>query len=442
VTLRRLQEPGDKFLGAVGPFEVQAGIENVQRLAEGVRVNLQQLYPDRRLRPESKGGKVRPQDYAAYVQLERRVDGGKRLGPQELDQVDALLRTSPDLLGAYRVAADIAGDLAKADLALGYISRAEAIEPNDPRILFSRFRVEMAGNRFPAAQMTLGRLSDLVPGDARVLRAEADLLEAQGELKKARGVRQEIFRRRPLWRHNLELATLEFRLGESDSARRRLSELLEAQPANQRGREDLAVVEAAFGDLERAATIYEELIRLQPARPYFSNLGFVRFLLGDYAAAESAYRQALALEPHHTLTRFNLATTLEAEGELPKAQRLYRDLAEEFAATPNLGDTRTRMLQAQCLARLGRRDEAARLAEEVLKQAPEDVQVLNQAAQLYALLGERLTALVYTEQALKKGVRREWFLIPEFNSLKKDPEFQALLDRQAARQAAEHRRQS
>ena len=256
-------------------------------------------------------------------------------------------------------------------------------------------------------------------------------------------MRQEIVRRRPLWRPNLELATLEFRLGESDSARRRLGKLLEEQPANQFVRETLAVWEAEFGDLNRAATIYEELIRLQPARPYFSNLGFIRFLLGDYAAAESAYRQALALEPHDTLTRFNLATALEAEGELPKAQRLYRDLAGELAAAPNLGDARTRMLHAQCLARLGRRDEAARLAEEVLNQPPDDVQVLNQAAQLYAILGERLSALYYTERALlKKGVRREWFMIPEFNSLKKDPEFQALLDKQAARQAAEHRRPS
>ncbi|HEY4591630.1 MAG TPA: protein kinase, partial [Thermoanaerobaculia bacterium] len=259
VTLRRLREPGDVVLGAVGPFEVQAGIENVQRLAEGVQANLQQLYPDHRFRPESKGGRVRPEDYSAYIQIERRVEGGERLGLQELDRLDALLRTSPDLLGAYRMAADIAGDLAKVDLGLSYIFKAEAIAPNDPRILFSRFRVEMAGNKLPAAQMTLGRLSDLVPGDARVLRAEADLLEAQGELQKARGVRQEIFRRRPVWRHNLELATLEFRLGESDSARRRLGELLAAQPANQRVREDLADVEATFGNLEHAAAIFEEL---------------------------------------------------------------------------------------------------------------------------------------------------------------------------------------
>ncbi len=439
VTLRRLQEPGDVVLGAVGPFEVQAGIENVQRLAEGVRANLQQLYQDHRLRPESKGGRVRPQDYSTCIQLERRVDGGERLGPQELDRLDALLRTSPDFLGAYRLAADIARDLEQVDRALGYISRAEAVAPNDPRILFSRFYVEMAGNRFPAAQVTLKRLSELFPGDVRVPKAQAALLEAQDKLQEAHRLRQEVAVRRPTWRNVLELATLEVRLGESDSARRRLGELLEAQPGNQRVGETLALWEGVSGDLERAATIYEKLIRLQPARPYFSNLGFIRFLLGDYAAAESAYRQALALEPHGTLTRFNLATALEAEGKLPEARRLYRALAEELAADPNLSDDRTRMLQAQCFVRLGRKDDAARLADEVLKKRPDDLQVLNQAAQIYALLGERYKTLYYTELALK-GLRREWFMIPEFNSLKKDPDFQALLNTQGTSQVAERRR--
>jgi serine/threonine protein kinase/tetratricopeptide (TPR) repeat protein len=433
VTLRRLQ--GDVVLGTVGPFEVQTGIENVQRLAEGVQAYLQRLYQDHPLRPESKGGWVRPEDYSTYIKLERRADRGKSLGPEELDRLDVLLRNSPGLLGAYGLAADIARLLGQVDRALGYISRAEAVAPNDPRILFARFHAEMAGNRFTAAKVTLSRLSALFPGDARVPRAQAGLLEAGGELKEAHRVRLEVVRRRPLWRPILELATLEVRLGEKDSARRRLGELLVKEPGNQSVRDTLAFFEASFGDLKRAATLYEELIRLRPelAQSDLTNLGFVQYLLGDYAAAESAYRRALALEPHDRLTRFNLAAALEAEGELPEAQRIYRALAKELSADPNLVDDRTRMLHAQCLVRLGRRDEAKRLTDEVLEKVTQDVQVLHQAAQLYALLGERLSALFYIDRARKKGKRREWFMIPEFKSLKKDPDFQRLLNAQDAR---------
>ena len=429
VTLRRLQEPGDHLVGTVGPFEIQAGIESVQGLAEGIEVHMPQLYPDRR--SESRASRVRSEDYSAYIQLQHRFDGGENLGAKALDQLEALLRTSPGLLGACQLAADVARSSGEIDRALGYTSQAEAMAPNDPRPLFCRFRAELAGRRLEAAQRTLKRLSTLIPGDARVPRAEADLLEARGELEKAYPLRVEVARRRPLWPQTVELATLEFRLGESDRARAHLEKFLYAQPANQHLRETLALFEASSGDLAYAASLYEELIRQQSTQRYFSNLGFIRYLMGDYAAAEKAYHQALILEPQGTFDRFSLAAVLEAEGKLSQARKLYSALAEEIAALPNLPETHVRMLHAQCLARLGRREEAALLAKEILKTPPEDFQVLHQAAQLYARLGERLTALYYAECAIKKDVRREWFTIPDFDPLKKDPEFQKLLSRAA-----------
>ncbi len=435
VTLRRLRGRGGVVLATVGPFEVLAGAEHAQRLAEAVRVHLRQVYPERRLRSGSSGGDARPRDYAAYVVLERRADSGERLGREELNLLDALLRTSPGLVGAHRLAATVARGLGDFDRALAYAARAQELAPHDPLPLFSRFRVEMAAGRLEAARRTLARLAEVAPADARVQSSEADVLEARGELEAARRLRHEVARRRPTWRNVLELATLEFRLGAAASARGRLVELLQAQPDNQYVRENLAALEAAFGELVRAAALYEELIADRPARPYFSNLGFVRFLLGDYAAAAAAHRRALALEPDHVLTRFNLGTALEAEGDLAGARALYRVLQQELAAAAGPLDARTRMLHAQCLVRLGRRGEALALVEQVLKQAPEDVQVVHQAAQLYALLGERLSALYYAERALKKGLRREWFAIPEFGALAEDPDFRALLASSASRTA-------
>lgn len=436
VTFRRLRNPGGEVIATEGPFEVQAGLESSLRLAEAVRVHLRKLYPRHRLRPDSPGGRVRAQDHAAYMELARRIDRGERLGAGELDRLDVLLQTSPDLLGAYGLAAEIARLTGDLDRALDYAARAHQLAPHDPGPLFSSFRIEMAGGRYAEARATLARLSEVAPGDTRVQSSEADLLEARGELEDARRLRQEVARRRPTWPQILELATLEFRLGASTSARRRLESLLAIRPDNQYVRESLAVLEASYGDLERAAVLYEQMIGVRPTRSSLTNLGFVRFLLGDYAAAEAAYRRALALESGHLLTRFNLATTLEARSDLTGARFLYRTLEAELASAPSLPDDRTRMLHAQCFARLGRRAEAARLAGEVLQQAPEDVLVLHQAAQLYALLGERLSALYYVERSLKKGLRREWFAIPEFGSLDGDPDFQALLHSRSAGKTA------
>jgi Flp pilus assembly protein TadD len=257
--------------------------------------------------------------------------------------------------------------------------------------------------------------------------AKAKLLEAQGELEEAHPLRKEVAQRRPTWRNILDLATLEFRLGKSGIGRQRLQALLAEQPHNQTVREHQAFLEASYGDLELAAAIYEDLIRARPARSYLTNLAFVRYLLGDYAAAAAANRKALALEPDQLLTRFNLATALEAQDDRAAARRLYQTLEKELAATSTPLDGRTRMLQAQCLVRLGRRDEARRLADEVFEKRPEDVQGLHQAAQLYALLEDPVSARFYVKLAREKGVRREWFTTPEFHSLQSDSEFQSLL---------------
>jgi serine/threonine-protein kinase len=424
VVLRR-RKPGGVNLAVSDTFEVQGGFENAYQLAEGVRIHVQQVYSDYRLR--TPGGTVRPEDYSAYIALERRTDGGNRLGEVELDRLDALLRTSPGLIGAYVLATGIARVQGDFDRALDYAARAENLAPYDPRPLFARLLVELEGNRPDAAPATLARLESLAPGDIRVKTARAELLEGRGELEKARSLREDVARRRPTWLHILKLATLEFRLGRSESARQRLEHLLEAQPNNQYVWENVAAVEAVYGDAKRAAALYERLIRIQPARPYLTNLGFVQFILGDYAAAAAAARRALVLEPDHLLTHFNLATALEAEGDLEGAQRLYLTLAVKFAALPT-PDIRTRLLHAQCLARLGQRNGAFRLADEALKQTPEEVQALNLAAQLYALLGKRSAAIFYTELALEKGLSRQWFTIPEFRSLKEDSAFRKLID--------------
>src|SRR5215210_5256832 len=428
VILRRRKRDG-VVLGVSDPFVVHGGFENAYQLAEGVRVRVRQVYSDRSLRTGSPGGAVRPEDYSAYNALERRLDSGERLGRDELDRLDALLRTSPDLVGAYVLATGISRGQGDFDRALDYVVRAEKLAPYDPRPLIAQLRVQLEGNRLDAAPATLARLASLAPGDIRVKTAKADLLEVNGDLEEALPLREEVARRRPTWRYILKLATLEFRLGKSDSARLRLETLLASQPSNHFLRESLANLELVYGDVKRAEGLYEELIRTGKAPYLTSNLGFARFLLSEYASAAAAYRQALIQDPDDFVTRFNLATALEAQGDLLGARRIYRELETELVAAPARLDSRTRMLHAQCLVRLGQRSDAARIAGEVLKQTPEDVEVLYQAAQVYALLDEPVSALFYIDRALRKGVQRAWFTIPEFRSLERDSSFQRLLNR-------------
>jgi serine/threonine protein kinase len=428
VILRRLRRPRGAFLGTIGPFWVPTGIDNAYRLAEGVATYLQQLYKGHHAQPDSVSARVRPRDYATFVAIERKSDRGERFGTEDLDRLDGILRTSPDLLSAYLLAAGIARRLPDPDRAMGYAEQAHKLAPFDPRPLVERLRVEIAGRRLDDARATLTQLTDLAPNDVRVQTAEAELLEAGEKLEEARRLRENLVLRRPTWRQILGLAILEARLNDIETARTHLLNLLEAQPNNLYVLEVLAGLEAQSGDLHKAARLYERMAQIRPERFFFSNLGQVRYYLGDAAGAVVAYRRALEFDPGDLPTRFSLAAAQEALGHRSEAQAAYRSLLKNFEAFKGQPDAGTRMLQAQCLARLGKRAEATRLTEEVLGQGTEEVQILQQAAQVYALLGERHYAFTYIDRCLKKGMRREWFMIREFSSLATDPEFQKLLE--------------
>jgi tetratricopeptide (TPR) repeat protein len=436
VTLQR-RKPDNVVLAVSKSFEVEGGFENAYQLAEGVGAHVQQVYSDHRLRPESQSASVWPQDYATYIELQRRVDQGERLGKAELARLDSLTQTSRGLIGAYVLATSVARILGDTGRALECSERAERLAPYDPRPLLARLQAELEGHRLDRAPETLARFEKLAPGDARVKTAKADLLEARGELEEARILREEVAKRRPTWRNILTLATLELRLGASDSASKRLGDLLTAQPDNQYVWAEVADVETKYGDLHRAVALYEKMNRSHPALYLLRNLAGAYYLLGNYAAAAAADRRALALSPDDPWLRFHLAKTLEAQGSLTGAKQVYHSLANELAAAPHPLDMWHSLLEVQCLARLGQQAEATALADEVLRQRPEDVQFLHQAAQLYAILRKPNKAYYFMELALEKGLSRAWFTIPEFRSLdEEDPKFRLLLDRYTARKIA------
>lgn len=77
---------------------------------------------------------------------------------------------------------------------------------------------------------------------------------------------------------------------------------------------------AAYDDgrWARAETSYRRLGVLDVVEPWLDDfgLGDARYRHGDLLGAEEAFRAALAAAPHRCEIRFNLAVTLEAQGDL------------------------------------------------------------------------------------------------------------------------------
>jgi eukaryotic-like serine/threonine-protein kinase len=255
------------------------------------------------------------------------------------------------------------------------------------------------------------------------------LAEGEGDLDGAVNELQAAVRRSPSWYNLFRLADLEIKAGRVADARRHLEELIARSPRNIWGLDKLGNLELLVGDAARAERLYLDMIRLQPQRSYYTNLGLARSLLGRNAEAVAAYRKALELAPGHIAAMLNLADAELALGGDEEARSLYQQVLERLEANEAAADLSPidRMIKAQCLAHLGRTREAVELTQKTLQRNPEDPEVVYAASLVYALAGDRASALVNAQIALDKGVQPRWFTLAAFGPLRDDPELQALL---------------
>lgn len=280
-------------------------------------------------------------------------------------------------------------------------------------------------------------LSSIVPGDPQLHALAGQLADSRGDLEGAAEEFAAAVQDAPSWFNLYRLADVEIRIGRTTTARRHLEELLARNPGNPWGLSRLANLELLEGDPQRAERIYLDLLSRQPQRNDATNLGLARSLLGRHEEAVEAYRRALAFEADNPYLLLNLADAELALGREVEARGLYGRTLESLArleAAAVLSPLQ-RMIRAQCLAHLGRAREAVGVTQQVLRESGDDPEIVYAASLVYALAGDRSSALVNAELALKKGMQPRWFTLPAFGPLRGDPELRAILGSPAATQA-------
>ena len=437
VSLRRIHGSDGRVLWAES-FNVPTDPRDLRLLADAVAVHLRRAYPDRPLRPGTPELDVRDEDYAEFLRIKRRVESGTAPLAPELAKLETVIQGSPRFLEAHLQVVSLARSLFRSTRELRYLRRgqeaaraAQALAPGDPRSLIAEFKIALAGNQPGEAARWLSQLEPLLQGDSSLQTLSGQLAESQGNLDRAITDLKSAVHRDPSWSNLFRLADLEIKAGHIADARWHLEELLARNPGNLWGMDKLGNLELLMGDAARAERLYLAMIRLQPQRPYYTNLGLARSLLGHNAEAVAAYRQALALTPGHVTATINLADAELALGHEEAARSLYRQLLARLEASEaGTGlSPLDRMIKAQCLAHLGQTREAVEVAQSTLRQSFDDPEIVYAASLVYALAGDRASALVNAKAALEKGVQPRWFTIPAFGPLRDDPDLQALLRR-------------
>ncbi|HKV12633.1 MAG TPA: tetratricopeptide repeat protein, partial [Thermoanaerobaculia bacterium] len=113
-------------------------------------------------------------------------------------------------------------------------------------------------------------------------------------------------------------------------------------------------------------------------------------------------------------------------GHPREAEALYRRI---LASLPEgrLGPQES-IQKAQCLARLGYTRQAVEIAQDAVRQSPDDPRILLLSAFVHHLAGDRSSALNNAQAALEKGIQPRWFTGSAFRSLREDPELRPLLE--------------
>jgi len=419
--------------------------ENALLLANALSAALRRAYPEHPLRPGTPDLEVRAEDYAEFVRIKQRLDAGRGARAPELDHLGAVLAGSPRFLDGQLEAASVAAtlyqDTKKAEyLSRGhaFLERARALAPSYPPLLSVDIAMASLEGDWKRAEAILADLEKLVPSDPILLVQRCRLLQTRGDLAGATVQLRRLVADRPTWPNLLWLADLEVRQGQVAAARGDLERALALAPGNRWPQAKLAELELLYGDLRRAEKIYLQLIAATPHRSNLTNLGLVRYLLGDYAKAIESYSQALALDPGHLTVTLNLADAELALGNRQEAATHYRQALaslEKKAAEIPLGPVE-KTIQAQCLVHLGQTHAAVALALDALAASPEEPEVAYQAALVFALAGENASALALAKKAVGLGLQPRWLTVPGFESLRSDAAFRSLLAPSDGREVA------
>jgi tetratricopeptide (TPR) repeat protein len=207
-----------------------------------------------------------------------------------------------------------------------------------------------------------------------------------------------------------------YRHGDVAAARREMEAGLALAPDFYKGLSSLAQLELSSGDPQRAAELYEKLVRRSPEYTELTNLGTAYLLAGRYADAAGRFRNALERSPGSPSALLNLADAELLAGRQQEASTLYRQVLEQIDHDPQPEKLLT--VRAQALAHLNRAPEAVAAVQEALRLDPESPFKAYEASLVFALVGDHSSALWNAQRALDRGFDPRWFAFPWFDPLR------------------------
>jgi serine/threonine protein kinase/tetratricopeptide (TPR) repeat protein len=365
-----------------------------------------------------------------------------RAGPPELDGALALFERAVSRDPAFALAHAAIGEVSWRKYRLTkqamWATRAQEaafdglrFAPDEPRVRYTAAVVLHGTGKPKEAIGELTRVLDTQPANDDAHRLLGQIYADLGDMTKAVAEFNAAIALRPGYSQNYrELGVAYFEKGRFEEAIGAFERETRLRPDNASSFQALGASFHALGKVDRALEHYNRAIAIAPTAFAYSNIGLIHYSRRQFREAAAAYEKSAELRPLQASTFRNLGDTYRRLEDAARSRNAYMHAIaltrDELRVNPR--DQEALMLQAMCLAKVGRAVEAARVTATANSLAPDDIQVLYDTAVVHAIARRHKEALSYLRRAVAGGYSEAMAAEDDdLEALRTFPEYQEII---------------
>jgi len=366
----------------------------------------------------STGGRATPAAYELYLEALGLMQRYDKAG--NLDRAVAALKqaveTDPQFalgfatLGeSYRLKYVVDPNPKWVEEATSYCTQAVKLDDRLPSTFVTLGRIHDAAGQYDLAVQEFQHALQLDARNADAIGGLALAQEKAGRLDEAEKALQKSIALRPdYWDGYNSLGLFYDRQNRFDEAIKQLQRAEQLTPDNAQVLFNLGAVYADTGDKKNfpaAESALRKSIELGPTYPAFANLGYLYFLEQRYLDAAAMTEKALALDDQNYQVWRNLGEDYSWAKQPEKAAAARRKELQLLETNARLHPQDPQLLSemATLYGDALEHEKAAATMEKALALAPNDANVLMNAASTEEALGNRTEAIRYAEESIGKG---------------------------------------